>query len=348
MSKKVIKTDDVEKSESIGSFLLNVIKSNIIFIVIIIFFLCINFIKIPYEIEMPGGVIDLSDRIKVDGKELNVSGSFNMAYVEVAQGSIIYYLLAHIIPDWEIVKTSDIVYGDNESIEDANKRDLIMLEQSKDEAMLAALEAASIPYEIDKTLNNVIYVDKKANTGLQIGDNIIEIDGQPVGNVSEIVEAIQAKEVGDKVEFKILRDNKEENVSAILYNEKGPKIGVMAVNTYEISCDKKITITSNASESGPSGGMMMALMIYDGLTNKDLTKGRKIVGTGTISKDGTVGDIGGVKFKLIGAAKAKADVFLVPEGNYDEAMEIAKEKKYKIKIVKVEKLQDAIDYLEGE
>ncbi len=344
----MLKHDDEKANGTIGSIVWEIFKANIFLIIVLVAFLCINFIKVPYEVEMPGGVIDLSDRITVDGKDLNVSGSYNMAYVEVAQGSLLHYLLAKIIPDWEIVKTSDVVYGENESIEDANKRDVILLEQSKDEALLAALEAANEPYEITKTLNNVIYIDAKADTNLEIGDNIIELDGVKVNNIDEVIAAIKEKNVGDKVVFKVLRDNKEVEATAVLFESGGPKVGIMTINTFEIDYSKNINIKSNASESGPSGGMMMALMLYDGLTGKDLTKGRKIVGTGTIYRNGDVGDIGGVKFKVMGASKAKADVFLVPEGNYEEAVKIAKEKKYKMKIVKVSKLQDAIDYLEGE
>ncbi len=330
------------------SSLLNIIRDNILFIVAILLILFINFVKIPYQVEMPGGVIDLSDRIKVDGKELNVKGSYNMAYVEVAQGSIVYYLLAHVIPDWEIVKMSDVVYASSESIEDANKRDVIMMEQSKDMATIAALEAAELPYEIVKKQNKVVYVDEKADTDIKIGDSIIEVDGVKVDSIEKVSNEIQKKEVGQKISFKVIRDDKEIDVNGVLYDADGTKVGVAAVDTYDIKCDKKISISSNESESGPSGGMMMSLMIYSGVTNKDLTKGRKVVGTGTINLDGSVGDIGGVKFKVMGAAKAKADVFLVPEGNYEEAVKVAKEKKYKIEIVKVSTLQDAIDYLEGE
>ena len=72
---------------------------------------------------------------------------------------------------------------------------------------------------------------------------------------------------------------------------------------------------------------MMALSIYGNLTNQDLTNGKTIVGTGTIDIDGNVGSIGGVKYKLIGAVKNKADIFIVPNGeNYDEAIKIKKEK----------------------
>ena len=72
------------------------------------------------------------------------------------------------------------------------------------------------------------------------------------------------------------------------------------------------------------------------------------MGTGTIDEYGNVGEIGGVKYKLMGAVKDKADVFLVPKDNYEEAMEVKEEKDYDIEIVSVEKLVDAINYLEGD
>ena len=92
---------------------------------------------------------------------------------------------------------------------------------------------------------------------------------------------------------------------------------------------------------------MTALTIYSYLTNTDLTNGKKIVGTGTIDKEGNVGPIGGVKYKLIGAVKNKADIFLVPNGdNYEEAIKIKKEKNYDIKIIGISTLKQAINELE--
>ena len=72
----------------------------------------------------------------------------------------------------------------------------------------------------------------------------------------------------------------------------------------------------------------MAISIYDKLTGENLSKGDKIIGTGTIDMDGSVGEIGGVKYKLIGAVNNHAKVFICPTANYEEAMNIAKEKKY--------------------
>ena len=55
-----------------------------------------------------------------------------------------------------------------------------------------------------------------------------------------------------------------------------------------------------------------------------------------------------MKYKLIGAVKNKADIFLVPNGkNYEEAIKIKKEKNYDIKIVGVSTLKDAINELKN-
>lgn len=102
---------------------------------------------------------------------------------------------------------------------------------------------------------------------------------------------------------------------------------------------------TKGSESGSSGGLMLALAIYNDLIKDDLTKGRKIVGTGTISLDGTVGAIDGVKYKMLGAAKKEADIFLCPEENYDEALKIKNEFELDLILKSVKTFDEAVDYL---
>ena len=41
------------------------------------------------------------------------------------------------------------------------------------------------------------------------------------------------------------------------------------------------------------------------------------------------------------------DVVLVPEGNYEEALEVKKEKNYDIEIVSIKTFNDAIEYLKN-
>lgn len=323
------------------------IHENWLFLILIIILAIFVFGRVPYEVNMPGGTIDLENRVKVNGEEVDIEGSFNMAYVTVAQGTIPNVLLGLILPDWEVSKISDSTY-ENETIEDANKRSKLYLEQSKNYATVVAMDAAGIDYEVSNKVNYVVYVSSKANTDIEIGDNIIECNGKTIADINEVSSLVQEKQVGDKILFKVMRDNKEVETSAVVYEENDKKyIGISAITTFNISSDVNVEITSKSSESGPSGGLMMTLMVYNALTNQDLTHGKKVVGTGTINLDGTVGEIGGVKYKIMGAVKEKADVFLVPKGNYEEALEVKNKKKYNIEIVEVETLQDAIDYLEG-
>ncbi len=65
---------------------------------------------------------------------------------------------------------------------------------------------------------------------------------------------------------------------------------------------------------------MFTLGIYDTLTPGSLTDGRTIAGTGTIDATGTVGPIGGIQQKIVGARDAGAELFLVPPDNCDEAV----------------------------
>ncbi len=322
-------------------------KDNWLFLTILLVVLLVMVVKVPYEVNMPGGVIDLGNRVTVNGKSTEIEGTFNMAYVSVAQGSIPHVLLGLVLPDWEVVPESSVTY-ENETVEDANKRSKLYLEQSIDYATAVAMDYAGIEYELSNRLNYVAFIDTKAKTTLKVGDNILKLNGEEIVDVNVMSERIQTLNNGDKVEFLVERDGKELSATAIVYEENDKKyVGISAITTFDLDSEVDVQIETRTSESGPSGGMMMTLMVYNALTDQDLTHGKVIVGTGTISLDGSVGEIGGVKYKLMGAVSNKADVFLVPAGNYEEAIQVKNNKGYDIEIVSVNTLQDAIDYLEG-
>ena len=322
-------------------------KSTIITVILIVFVLAAVFVRVPYQVEMPGGTINLESRIIVDGEEQKVSGSFNMAYVSVVQRNLIYTLIGLVHPDWEVEKISDVTF-ENETIEDSNRRDKLYLEQSKDYAIATALKAANIPYEMVNLENNIVYIAPEAKTDLKVGDILLECKNKKVESAEEIKALVDTLDYGTKMNFKVLRDKKEINATGEVVNiDDQHYIGISVTTTFDIKSELNIEIKSKDSEAGPSGGMMMALMTYNAITKQDLTHGKKIVGTGTISLDGTIGEIGGIKYKVMGAARDKADVFLVPKDNYDDAIKVKEEKKYKLEIVKVETLQDAINYLEN-
>lgn len=74
---------------------------------------------------------------------------------------------------------------------------------------------------------------------------------------------------------------------------------------------------------GPSAGLFLSLGIIDLLDGNgsggDLTGGRKIAGTGTITDEGKVGPVGGVSMKTQAAKRDGASVFLVPEAECSDA-----------------------------
>ena len=125
-------------------------------------------------------------------------------------------------------------------------------------------------------------------------------------------------------------------------------MGIILVTINEYKTNPKIKVNIDDNESGSSGGLVMALAIYNSLIEEDITKGLTIVGTGTIDEEGNIGTIGGVKYKLKNAESEKADLFLVPKGdNYKEAIKIKKEKNYNIKIIPIGTFDEAIEFLKN-
>jgi Lon-like protease len=65
---------------------------------------------------------------------------------------------------------------------------------------------------------------------------------------------------------------------------------------------------------GPSAGLAFALEVLEEL-GRDVIHGHKVAATGEMRPDGSVGPIGGIKQKTIGAREAGVDAFLVPAGD---------------------------------
>ncbi|MEU6417698.1 MULTISPECIES: S16 family serine protease [Streptomyces] len=91
-----------------------------------------------------------------------------------------------------------------------------------------------------------------------------------------------------------------------------------------LSGDKNIKVSLKLADiGGPSAGLLFSLGIIDKIhgdgTGGDLSGGRTIAGTGTISPDGTVGAVGGVSLKTQAARRDGATVFLVPKAECTDA-----------------------------
>ena len=325
------------------SYVVDTIKEEYKFIIVLLLLFIIFEFPVNYYIIVGGGTSDVSSRIHVEDK-YNSKGSFNISFVEELKGTILTYVLSYIVPSWEREDANLYKYNDKESIADIEFRGELDLAYSNANATYWAYTLASKDVKKLESKIYVITVYDKFKTDLKIGDQILSIDGNTYDNIDKYKEYMQALNENDYVTVKVLRNNKEKEIKSKLYKYKDRLIlgiGLQLINEYET--DPKVSIKFKNSESGPSGGLITTLEIYNQLTKKDLTKGLKIAGTGTIEEDGTIGEIGGVEQKLLGASQDNTDVFLVPEGNYKDAVNYKKKHKIKIKIIKVKNIEDAIE-----
>lgn len=313
-----------------------------LFILLFIYVL-FNF-NIGVSIYTPGGLINMDERIESKDKIYKSDGSINMTYVSLIKGTIPTYLLAKVIPTWDIVDNDDITYDGD--LDETIKIDRCYLEESISNAYMVAYNEAGIDYKIKDTNNYITYIYEKSDTNLKLFDKIEKYDNIKFQTFKEMQEYISNKNVGDKIDFEVERNNKKINCYAKLIEIDGAsKIGVGSAVINEYDSNVNIDVKSKKSESGSSGGFMTTLAIYNALTKKDITKGKIIAGTGTIDSEGNVGIIGGVKYKLSGAVKNKADIMLVPKDNYKEALEYKKKQKFDIELVSISTFKDAIDFL---
>ena len=329
---------------NIKKYLKEYYKVIIIYILILLTFL----IEFPYYISAPGGLINTDDKIETK-ENFKMKGSLNMAYVSEIHATIPTLIVSLFNKDWDVEKETEIK-NDNETIEEKNYRNKMLLEEANDTSLLVAYKHSDINYKVTNNKVYITYIDASAQTDLKIGDQIIKIDNQKITDKNSLLSYIASKNIKDKViiEVKDINGNKKTRKATLINILDEPKVGAIITETFDVESNKEVKFNFKESESGSSGGLMLTLAIYSHLNQIDLTDGKKIVGTGTIDINGNVGEISGIKYKLIGAVNKHADVFLVPKGeNYEEAKKVKKEKGYDIDLVPVATFEETLKYLEN-
>lgn len=334
----------MKKIDKIKKFYNKYIGINLYELIFLIIFVVFCFYDTGYTIYKPGGIVNVDSRIT--GDNLNeTNGSFNMAYVSAMKGKTPIYLISKFMPNWEIVKNSDML-PNNETIEDMNTQDKLDYQEAMSNAKYVAFNKANVKYNIDKENYIVYYLTDQNDSNLKIGDEIISYDDIEFKDMNSFKEYIKNKKINEKVKIKYQRNNKVLETESTIYEKDNAKyVGISVISVLDISSDYNLKISQKSSESGPSGGLIMSLSIYNALTKDDITKGRKIVGTGTIDKEGNVGEIGGINYKLASAVKEKADIFICPNDNYDKVKELVDKYNYKITIINVSTFDEAIEKL---
>ena len=312
-------------------------KENKFYLIFIFVVFVISNTRLPYYISAPGGTIDISDRIEYKDKE-EYKGSLNMLYVTEYIATIPLYLMSYVFDDWDLEELGKSQISD-ESVEEIDLRNKIMLNNSINNAKYVAYKAADKEITLEKKQHMII--GTVAQTNLKIGDEVIEVNNKKIDDLNSIKEIINNSKIDDELEFKVIRNDKEKIVlEKIKEIDKEKALGVVLMTNYEYNTDPTVELNFKKSESGASGGLMMALSIYSAISNEDILRGRNIAGTGTIDIDGNVGEIDGIKYKIMGAHKNNMDIVLVPKENYKEALKTKKDNNYDLEIVSIDNLKD--------
>lgn len=321
-----------------------IIKEHLPYLLTMIAIIVVFNIRLPYYISAPGGIIDISDRIEYKEKN-EYEGSLNMLYVTEYEATIPIYLMSYLLDDWDLESIKESQVSD-ESMKEIEIRNKIMLNNSVNNAKYVAYKEANKEINISSKKHQVI--GTITDTNLKIGDEIIKINNSKIDNLDDIKAIITNSNIGDELTINIIRDAKKLTITEKIKeidNEKA--LGVIIITDYEYETNPDIKLNFKKSESGSSGGLMMSLSIYNAISGDNILKGRNIAGTGTIDINGNVGEISGIKYKIMGAAKNNIDIVLVPSTNYEEALQTKEEHNYDIEIVSINTFEEAINYLKN-
>jgi PDZ domain-containing protein len=302
-------------------------------------------LELPYLAFSSGPVSDAADAIVASGIDTYPpEGELLMLTVVSQDVNIFETMIAGIDPSIDLVRKEAYRQPD-ESDEDYRKRVLQQMDDSQTRAITVALN--HLGYEmvpVDVLITDLV-PDKPAADILQIGDSINSFNGMEIVRSTDLTGALEGFQPGDTVDLEITREGTRQTFQVELAERDddtgGAMIGIVVGELTEPPFPVSIQA---ANVGGPSAGMMHALAIIDILTPGELTKGHIVAGTGTIQYDGSVGSIGGIRQKVVGAEAAGAEYILVPQGNHEQALTAEYES---IEIVPVGTLQEAIDFLDG-
>jgi PDZ domain-containing protein len=253
--------------------------------------------------------------------------------------------------DVQVVKVQDVT--GNTPPSQLNQLNAVEMQNSTQTAVIVALRR--LGYKVDLNgqgaeVDSVVAKSPAANI-LVPGDVIVAFDSTPIQSNDTLVTAIRKHHGGDRVTFQVQEGSPPHTVTKTVVLGEAPAdattptphafLGI-ATTTKEqpnLPIDVKI---DPGNIGGPSAGLSFTLGIIDDLTTGDLTGGKTIAVTGTISSDGSVGDVGGVAQKAVAVRDAGAVAFLVPKGEGNVAQQHAGSH---VKVIEVTTLDEALNAL---
>ena len=306
--------------------------------------IALNLYQLPVVALSPGPAEDVLSRTKVQGGGAGVDDSAGKLYLTSVgiDDQVRFFEAILDLANRDVqLRPRSAIYPDGESTQRVNQQNIADMDESKLLASVVALRLAG--YRIDPAGVEVVDVRQgaPADGKLRPGDRLERADGRAITNIQQLQALIRSHRPGEVLALGVKRGDAGLPVRVPVALDDGqPRIGVVLKEVYGQLPIKVSIETENIG--GPSAGMMFALSIYDKLTPGDLTRGRRIAGTGQITEDGAVAPIGGIAEKLVGARRQGATEFLLPRGNCDEA---SAHPPRGLRLVPVSSVREALTYL---
>jgi PDZ domain-containing protein len=305
-------------------------------------------LPVPYILETPGPTVDTLG--SHDGKELiqidqepshEITGELRLTTVGAFGSDPGSLGLAQLVKGYfsasDAIVPYDLIYPRHSTSEEREAQSSAEMTSSQDAATAAALEylQLGVGVQIGEALSDA------ASKVFEPGDELVSIDGQPVEGFASLTRLIRGIEPGAEAQVGLIRDGEERTVAAVTGQDADGNtiLGVTITFTFPVEIEFGVE-----DIGGPSAGSMFALGIIDKLGDSDLADGRVIAGTGTVDADGSIGVIGGIRQKMIGAKRDGAEVFLAPAANCGE---VTGHEPSGLQVVKVSSLDDAVRALDA-
>lgn len=297
--------------------------------------LVMSFLPAPYVIEQPGPVFNTLGSQEQDGKAVDLitisgaetyptGGTLDMLTVSAIGNPSQSPSWGQVVSAWfdptKAVVPMYAIYPKGVTTQQVDQQNAQDMTDSQQTAIAAALSTLDIAYTTELGIANVV-AGGPADGILVAGDIVLSADGTPVTTVTQLRDIIAAHGTDSPLPLVVRHADGTEETLEITpqYSDaiKGPALGVGGQSIFEFPFDVDISLDD---VGGPSAGMMFALGIIDKLTPGELNGGQSVAGTGTIDAAGTVGAIGGIRQKMVGARDAGAQYFLAPAANCDEVV----------------------------
>ncbi len=344
----------------------------IVMVVLIVAGFALSRITLNTYAISPGGAQPVAPLITIDGHKAPASsGKILLTDVYLTPLTAWNYLGFWLDSNAQIIPADSLVDPGIPPSE-LNAQGYLEMAQSKDAARFVAL--THLGYLVGQTNDGAIVgaIAKSAPAYgiVNVADVIVGVDGTAVATSCDVISSLHAASPGRTIALRV-KPATIHGDGTITYGSpvirkvtavappsgtetsdpqcpgvSGPNpvyLGVSLTTDVAYRFPFPVSI-STPNIGGPSAGLAMTLGIMDQLSHGSLVHHRTLAATGTMSPDGSVGDVGGVPQKAVAVSRAGATLFLVPAVELGPARSKASSS---VRVVAVNTIDQALKVLEG-